>query len=87
MESLNNDMLNSVLTGVTEDHIRHRSARSIDSFCSWPADRDGRRRSLDDLKGEKQVLTNEYVPHLQERGLSSHTIHIYIAPIRKALQI
>jgi len=87
MESLYNDMLNFALTGIINDRARHSYKNSIDRFCSWLAEKDGRTRNLEDLKNEKRILFNEYVLHLQARGLSSHTIHIYIAPIRKAFQI
>ncbi len=87
MSTLRNDMCHFALADITDNHTRSSYTHGIDRFCSWLAERDGKKRKMKDLKGEKRLLINEYVIHLRSRGLSSHTIHTYIAPVCKAFQI
>jgi len=87
LATLRNDMRHFALAGISDNNTKSSYSHNIDRFCTWLEERDGRRRKMKDLKGEKQALLDEYSNYLQERGLSSHTIHTYLAPVCKAFQI
>ena len=87
MATLRHDMRHYALSNITDDDTKSSYSHNIDKFCSWLEERDGRNRKMKDLKGEKKDLINEYCNHLQTRGLSSHTIHTYLAPVCKAFQV
>ena len=87
MGTLRHDMKHFALAGITDNDTKKSYSHNIDRFCTWLEERDGKRRKMADLKGEKKDLINEYSRYLQARNLSSHTIHTYLAPVCKALQI
>lgn len=87
MATLKNDMRHFALSNITDNDTKRSYCHNINHFCTWLEERDGRKRKMKDLKGEKRDLINEYSDYLQRRGLSSHSIHTYLAPICKAFQI
>lgn len=87
MSTLKHDMRHFALSGITDNDTIKSYSHSINGFCSWLEEKYGRKKKMKDLKGKKKALVNEYSKYLQKRGLSSHTIHTYLAPICKAFQI
>lgn len=87
MATLKHDMRHFSMANVSDNDTRRSYARSIDKFCSWLEDKEGKRLKMKDLKGKKLETVNAYSKYLQEQGYSSHTIHTYLAPICKAFQL
>ena len=70
MATLKHDMRHFSLSNISDNDTRRSYARSIDKFCSWLEDTEGKRLKMKDLKGIKLETVNAYSKYLQEHGYS-----------------
>ena len=85
MSSLRHDLTHLATARVTDKHTIRNYKSAIATFCEWAEERGI--SPLKDIKGKRVETLNEYSKYLQERGYSAGTIHTYLAPICKGMQV
>ena len=70
---------------ISDDDTKTAYKRHIGSFCAWLKTETGISR-LEKISDRRQVI-QDYSDHLQAKGLSSSTIHTYLAPVCKGLGV
>lgn len=83
--SIKHDIVHQALLGITDRHTTKSYKQSISNFCDWA--RDNGITKFKDMKGRRIDVLNDYVRSLEERGYSAGSIHTFIAPVCKGLQI
>lgn len=86
MSNLRYELKHRARNGVSDKDTIKNYVSAIDKFCQWASARGINKRS-DIPKGKSIDLINDYSDYLQNEGYAAGTVHTYLAPICKGLQV